>query len=226
MQAIFDMFNSRKNEINLYFNAIKELDNYKVEGLSEKNNLNDEFIKILKAQSILMIYNLIESTVMGGILVIYDKIKREKLKYKDINKKLKEIWISYKFMEVYDQNSHFQSYKNKAFEIINAILSEKVIELNRKATAISGNLDAQQIRNICDDHGIEFYPAQECQGGVILENVKERRNDLAHGTISFAECGRDYTIEQLTDIKDKTVLFLEGLLDGMKNYYDAQKYKI
>ena len=61
---------------------------------------------------------------------------------------------------------------------------------------------------------------------LFFETVKERRNDLAHGTLSFAECGRDYSIDQLIDIKKETVLFLKGLLTGMKKYYDEQQYKL
>ena len=61
---------------------------------------------------------------------------------------------------------------------------------------------------------------------MVLETVKDRRNDLAHGTLSFAECGRDYSIEDLNDIKAETVLFLKGLLQGMKQYYDEKQYKL
>lgn len=55
--------------------------------------------------------------------------------------------------------------------------------------------------------------------------MKEKRNDLAHGTLSFAECGRDYSIDELWNIKEQTVLFLEGLLEGMKKYYDEKQYR-
>ena len=58
-----------------------------------------------------------------------------------------------------------------------------------------------------------------------LETVKERRNDLAHGALSFAECGRDYSIKDLGEINDQAVLFLGGLLAGMKQYYDEKQYQ-
>jgi hypothetical protein len=64
----------------------------------------------------------------------------------------------------------------------------------------------------------------ESRGGVALEDVKNKRNNLAHGTMSFVECGRDYTIEDLKKIKNETVFFLQNILSGMKNYYDNQLY--
>ena len=79
---------------------------------------------------------------------------------------------------------------------------------------------------MCNEHGIIFQTEAASRGGVVLETVKDRRNDLAHGTLSFAECGRDYSIEDLNDIKAETVLFLKGLLQGMKQYYDEKQYKL
>ena len=43
-----------------------------------------------------MIYNLVESTVMGGILEIYDKVKQEGLTYSGVRKEIKDIWFAYK----------------------------------------------------------------------------------------------------------------------------------
>ena len=225
MQAIFEMFNERIQEIDLYFEALKELDQGNTEHL-DAPFFDSEFIKILKANTLLMVYNLVESTVMGGILEIYDKLKQEGLTYSDVRKEIKDIWFAYKFRQVYDQQAHYNSYKDKAIEIVNSILTGEIIDLDRKATAISGNLAAQQIRNVCHDHGICFTPAAGCRGGVVLETLKDRRNDLAHGTLSFAECGRDYSIEDLVKIKEETVLFLRGLLNGMKQYYDGRQYKL
>ena len=64
----------------------------------------------------------------------------------------------------------------------------------------------------------------QCRGGIILTDVKNERNNLAHGTVSFVECGRNYSIDDLIRIKDETELFLENILLGMKNYYDNHLY--
>lgn len=58
----------------------------------------------------------------------------------------------------------------------------------------------------------------------LLEDVKNKRNELAHGTTSFVECGRNYSIDDLIKIKDQTIKFLNCILNGMKQYYDSKKY--
>jgi len=220
------IFNDRVNEIELYFQAVGQLYNTKSCFESEYVFHNDDFLKILKANTLMMIYNLVESSMIGGILEIYDRVKTTGLSYNDVCSEIKSIWFTFKFNQVYDKSAHYNTYRDKALEIINGIVNNETIILDRKATAISGNLDADTIRQICHDHGIVFSIDARCRGGIVLADVKEKRNNLAHGTISFVECGRDYSLNDLTEIKNETVLFLRGLLDGMTSYYDNQEYLV
>lgn len=224
MQSTLIIYNERIKEIELYFTAIKQL--YETQDSVEvkREFHSEDFIKMLKANVLLMVYNLVEASIMGGILEIYDQMKSNGHAYKDVRKEIQDIWFSFKFNQVYDKTAHYNSYREKALEIINGIVNSEIIELSRKATDISGNLNSEKIRQICKDHGIIYSIDDSCKGGIVLDDVKEKRNFLAHGIISFVECGRDYSIDQLVSIKDQTVTFLEGILTGMKNYYDERKY--
>ena len=207
MQATIDTFDERTSEITLYYDALTSLYEGKAEDDENKKFFDDDFLKILKSNALLMIYNLVESTIMGGILEIYDELCQRGVS-----------------SQVYDKKAHFNSYREKAIEIINAILSEDTIIMDRKATDISGNLDAEKIRQVCNEHGIVYQVDPGCRGGFVLTDVKEKRNNLAHGTISFVECGRNYSIEDLEKIKNETILFLQGILSGMEDYYNNQRY--
>ncbi|MCT4635347.1 MAG: MAE_28990/MAE_18760 family HEPN-like nuclease [Rickettsiales bacterium] len=224
MRIVYSVFSDRIDEIDIYFEALKQL--YHTQNTFEEQYLfhNEDFLKILKANALLMIYNLVESSVLGGIIEIYEEFKSRGLSYNDVSDEIQSIWFSYKFNQVYDKKAHYNSYKDKALDIINSILTGKVIELDRKATNISGNLDAENIRRICSEHGIQFQCDTRCRGGIVLEDVKNKRNELAHGTISFAECGREYSILDLEKIKNEAIMFLKGLIDGMNDYYTNQEY--
>lgn len=224
MQATIDTFHERVQEISLYYEALEQLYNSKQDNNNGEKFYNDDFLKILKSNAILMIYNLVESTIMGGIIEIYDNFQQRGVTYSQVRREIQDIWFSFKFNQVYDKNAHYNSYREKAMEIINSILSGEIIMLNRKATDISGNLDADKIRQVCNDHGISYHIDPGCRGGFVLTDVKEKRNNLAHGTTSFVECGRNYSIEDLQKTKDETILFLQSILDGMKDYYDHQQY--
>lgn len=224
MKTTFDIYFDRISEIELYFKAINQL--YETQTTFEERYEfhSDDFLKMLKANALLMVYNLVESSIMGGILEIYDQMKSCGHSYNDVRKEIQDIWFSFKFNQVYDKTAHYNSYREKALEIINGILKSEIIELSRKATDISGNLNAEKIRQICKNHGITFSVDASCKGGAVLDDVKDKRNNLAHGTISFVECGREYSIEALISIKDETITFLDGILKGMKDYYDDKSY--
>lgn len=229
MKSTCDIYDARVAEIDFYYNALGQLDEELVQSFGSsvapvEQYKQDNFLKILKANALLMIYNLVESTVLNGIEEIYDKLKGNGATYSSVRKEIQDIWFSYKFGQVYQPEAHFRSYKNKALEIVNAIMLGETIELNRKALSFEGNLDADEIRKVCNDHGIDFKPDSACKGGERLKDVKTKRNELAHGTLSFAECGREYTLTDLLQIKEQTYVFLTGLLAGMKNYYDAEGY--
>jgi hypothetical protein len=224
MQTTLNTYKERIKEIELYLNAIKQL--YETQDSVEVKCEfhSDDFLKMLKANVLLMVYNLVEASIMGGILEIYDQMKSSGHSYNDVRKEIRDIWFSFKFNQVYDKTAHYNSYREKALEIINYILNSEIIELSRKATDISGNLNSEKIRRICKAHGIVFSIDDSCKGGIVLDDVKEKRNFLAHGIISFVECGRDYSIDELVSIKVQTVTFLDGILTGMKNYYDEKNY--
>lgn len=224
MQTTIDTFNNRVAEIDLYYKAVSELYSQKILHGTANKFYHEDFLKILKSNAILMIYNLVESSIMGGILSIYEELKYQQISYCNVRSELQKIWFTYKFNQVYDKNAHYNTYRDKAVEIITEILDNKVLELDRKATDISGNLDADKIRQLCKEHGIMFSIPDNCRGGLVLTDVKEKRNNLAHGVVSFVECGRDYTIEDLEKIKNETKLFLESILKAMKDYFDSKQY--
>ena len=222
-------YNERVDEIDFYYDALGQLDTELNEFFGSsvepiEKYKQDNFLKILKANALLMIYNLVESTVLNGIEEIYDKLKANGATYSTVRKEIQDIWFSYKFGQVYQPDAHFRSYKNKALEIVNSIMLGETIELNRKALSFEGNIDADEIRKVCDNHGIELRPDRACKGGERLKDVRIKRNALAHGSLSFAECGREYSLEDLVEIKKQTYVFLTGLLDGMKKYYNDDGY--
>ncbi|MBW9173420.1 hypothetical protein K2F43_19720 [Clostridium estertheticum] len=224
MQVTLEIYRDRITEIELYFSSLKQLYASQHEAEIRYDYYSDDFLKMLKANALLMVYNLVESSIMGGIMEIYDKMKSSGYSYNNVTKEIKDIWFCYKFNQVYDKSAQYNSYKEKAMEIITSIMSGEVISLDKNATNISGNLNAAKIREICKVHGITYSIDKSCRGGIVLDDVKNKRNELAHGTISFVECGREYSMESLTQIKVETVKYLEGILAGMEKYYNYKLY--
>lgn len=229
MEIVRDTFGNRKSEIEQYFNLIDFFDSAGKEIKKQVNETvfnNKNIERIVRANAFLMLYNLVESTLVTGIEEVYSVLKQDGISYIQVRQEIKDIWFNYKFSNAYDKNAHFHTYRNTALKIINSILLNEPIILERKATGISGNLDADSIRNVCKTHGIIFRTPKDCHGGEKLCKVKEQRNQLAHGSLSFVECGSYFTANDLHEIKNEVVIFLEGFIEAIEQYYDNKDYLV
>ncbi|HIF9390564.1 TPA: MAE_28990/MAE_18760 family HEPN-like nuclease [Photobacterium damselae] len=221
MQAFTAEYDKRKSEINSYIDLISILDNdgatlSDIDGNSFPINAVQS--KVCKASFYLLLYNLIEATVMNGIISIYDRIKDEHLMFNDIKEDLRRVWwhsksesiISCPKSEVTDTvYSHF----------VDAINTSE-IEFGRFVSGVSGNLSADGVRKVCHKYGI-----QPVSDGRDLESIKVNRNNLAHGNKSFSDIGQDLTIPQLTEIKNRVFIFLDQYVANVNSYLDTHSYR-
>ena len=219
----------RTEEINYYFELIKPLEDDKMVLFFGKSKIytqiprKEQFFKILKSNFLLMLYNLVESTIINGLLEIYEKIKENDCSYQEVIDEIQDIWINWKIRDVYGNSStKLITYKNKIKEMILCIANDTPIDLSKNSLDIKGNLDARKIRKLCQDHKI--ICSLSTQGEHLLR-VKNDRNKLAHGDVSFSDCARDLTMRDLEKIRDDVFSFLKDVLNGMQKYYDDELYK-
>ena len=78
----------------------------------------------------------------------------------------------------------------------------------------------------CNSHGIGLNVSNKKEGGAILHIIKLKRNDLAHGAISFSECGKDFSYQDLKKYKNEIMIFLYGYIKSLKEYIDKEEYLI
>ena len=80
MEIVREVFNDRKNEIDLYYQLIDFLDNIeKEDGEKSINDIlfNKDIEKIVRANALLMLYNLVESTLVNGIEEVYSVFRQD-----------------------------------------------------------------------------------------------------------------------------------------------------
>jgi hypothetical protein len=164
-----------------------------------------------------MIYNLIEACIVNGLGEIYESIKNNSIAYSGLIEEIQVIWSNYEIGKVYLRNSSRKTYEKCVRNIIDDVTLNRPVELTKYAIRYGGNLDAELIKKLCDKHKIR-YSVPNDKG--YLRRVKKKRNDLAHGDVSFVDCARDLSIQDLHDIKDCVEQFIAKILDGMKNYFD------
>lgn len=221
MHNTVSIFEDRKRELELYYSIMLDIDRGEPTIQTIDNNA---FFKILKSNYILMLYNLIEACVVSGLMEIYEELQRDGCSYNDVIDEIKAIWRNRQIANVYQKTATQVAYERKVEQIIQEIKNRVPIVLTREELRpLGGNLDSKKIMKLCDKHRIRYVNTTE---GEKLRIVKQKRNDLAHGTVSFSDCARDFTIEDLNEIKEDVILFMQEILSGMQKYYDEHGYRI
>ena len=103
--------------------------------------------------------------------------------------------------------------------MIKTILDNEFLSFKRDCIDISGNIDAQKVREILKQIG-----GNEISDGRELKIIKDKRNNLAHGEFTFSEIGRDVLINELVEYKNKTKDYLSNVLNEINDYIESQKF--
>ena len=211
----------RLHEVELYFDTLQLLDKgncsikcVDILGQEEIKNIDSELSTILKANGFLLLYNLVEATVRSSIDAVLNSMRTSSVTFRDLSDNLKKIWIKQETRSINSETNY-----EKILQIAKNILENEILSFEKDCINISGNIDAQKIRNILKQFG-----GHEISNGRDLKTIKDKRNNLAHGEFTFSEIGKDYTVQDLIDYKDETKNYLSNVLEEIQDYIDSQKY--
>lgn len=216
-------YTKRLKEVTLYFDTIKLLDNgdcsiicKDINGIVKEKIIDNELAKIMKANGFLLLYNLIEATIRNSISAILNSISTDKLTFKLLSDNLKKLWINQEINNTKD----ISRFKEKVSELSEKILNDSLLEFSQECINISGNIDAQKIRDIAKKFG--YLEPKDGRG---LQTIKDKRNQLAHGEFTFSDIGKNYTSNDLIEYKSEVVSFIEGVLNNVEVYINTKGYK-
>lgn len=221
MRAFTQEYDKRKSEIDSYIDLLDAMSNdgTKITDFDENTTvITVQQQKVCKASCYLLIYNLVEATVMNGVQSIYNRIQDEGLDFSSIMDLLKKVWWHSK------GESLTSTPKGELIETVYNYYCETNsgtnLNFNNFVSGVSGNMDADGIRNVCHKYGIDAV-----SDGRHLGNVKQYRNWLAHGNKSFSDIGQDVTVTQLREIKSNVFAFLDEYVNNVNTYLDNGRYK-
>ncbi len=228
MSVLIAEYDGRVAEIDLYFTFLADILERDAElyyPRARKNKraiMNDDLVKILKANACLLLYNLVESSIRNGLNRIYDSIKNDKVNYEVLRMELRELWVHDEFKP--DPSRLPENNAKRVLEILERVVGSKYIQFDSKLLPISGNLDADRVRDLSAKYGFSHGTSPATKGGYHLVRVRQERNNLAHGLKSFTECGRDLTLDTLIEIKRQVVTYVRQILRNIQRFIDRRQY--
>lgn len=223
MQSIKEELSIRVKEIDSVITLLQLMENGQLECQSETPNFT--MVKTsIKAGIILMLYNAVESTVTKCLERMHGILINQGLMFDDCNDSLKQLVVVYyenakeRVTDVHNKALHilrFYEYinGNRGFELTYE-------QMSKFYSLYSGNLDSREIISVLEKYGIGFQERIS-----ELKTIKDKRNQLAHGELSFEEVGRELSLQQLNHMKEKTFTYLEKLIDKINRYIEDEQYK-
>lgn len=200
----------RSEEINLY---IKHL-------LIIESETNQVLFKVMKANTILMLYNLIEAVISNSINSIRNSIYNNPQVEFDCLKEQIKIQV----IKDLKKNISPENFVRQAIKI-----SNDIIKLGfRKESIANGNIDNERISELANIYGFEINGSdyKETGHGNSITDIKGKRNDLAHGTYSFSEIGKDYSLKDLEKISRQTINYLYYITSKIEAYIENKNYQV
>lgn len=231
MSSLLRSFDVRASELVTYvkFIALIERDSATL-SLPRKRTwktrpVDENILRILKANFFLLLYNIVEATIRDGVATLYSAIETEGCSITELSPALRAVWIESEFSRLTPSTANLDSYRRIGRELVKAVVDDIHPNLNVAALTFGGNLDAAGIRKVCDAHSISHKTAPRTKGGEKLLIVRQKRNALAHGIVSFVECGRDYSVAQLSEIQRESVQYLKAILRNIEKFTAKKRYR-
>ncbi len=232
MKGVLDDFDERVAEINTYFESLGDLEQPNARLVFEGDNhdlekeIDREWVKTLKATSFLLIYNLVEAAIRSALGSLYETMKSEGCKCEDLREEVRSVWIDQQFRGIDRHSASLRTYQDTAKELVSHVVNQVVVAMDSQHLPTAGNLDAEKVRVICHRLGIPVETPPDALGGADLATVVAQRNHLAHGVLSFRECGRAFTVDQLRETKEQAVVFVRGILENIQKYIAEKAYVV
>ena len=233
-----DTFNERVQEINDYFNFLKAIDTAIKHGSPqiEQGSGSDNFIitvthqKILYSSVYLQLYNLIEAIMIKGLEAISSEVTNS-LKPTDLSRELYEEWV--KFEAKTSIELGFDKRFIAALSACDLIMRSVNITDFKVEKGGGGNWEDKEIEKRFKKLGLKIKISSTISKNVkkhfrdgegYLCYVKTLRNKLAHGNTSFTDSGANVTYDELLELKERVVDYVEGVVVSFEEYIDNKDY--
>lgn len=216
MNLVRQDFQSKVEEVRNYFLVLELVEDEQLKLVesaqgSAASVKKDLWLKTLKASFYLVLYNLTESTARQAVQYIYDELATQHVEYDTCRSEIRKIALD----SLQKRNAE------KALEGIMQIARDVIKDAFTLDLRFGGNLDAREFRRVATKFGLDPIPKGI---GWKMQAVKDYRNDLAHGTKSFEEVGRDAALSDMNEALKQSVELLELFLDSVESYMQNQRY--
>lgn len=214
MRPFLTEFYERRRDVRRYLAVLVQSE--RVADENDARGRHEREFRMARAGAMLILYNAIEASARSGIQAIYDEITNTNTPFDDLRATLRKRILK-------DFKSNFginrsDSIQTIAYELVAASFDPKKL--------FSGNVDAREIRQQSADYGFSVQSDYgRTKHGEDLLAIKNSRNDLAHGILSFSEVGRNYIAADIRNMSKFSLGYMEAILLQIDTYLNNMEFR-
>lgn len=231
-----DRFQERREEIRSYLEFLAGVEAVIRSGVprlgSDGPAITTQQQRILYSCVYLQLYNLVEATVTGCLDAIsVTALEKAPRAPGDLTAELRGEWVRHM------ARTHREMGPERRLERALALCDHLVSALPIAPFSIErgggGNWDDEEIHRIAARIGFDLQISPAAAAGVkakvrddrgALALIVHLRNGLAHGRLSFVECGQDDSASELASLADRVFLYLEEVVLAFDAYVESGLY--
>jgi len=190
--------------------------------------------RILYSGVFLQLYNLVEATIVKCLDGVTEAaLKAATWSPGDLTIELRREWVRVMARTHVDLN--YENRLESALGLCDHLVASLPVAGFKVEKGGGGNWDDETIEQIADRLGFNLRVTADTHSAIKrpfkddlgpLQLVKKLRNSLAHGSISFAECGENLTVGELRDLASRTAAYLREVVAAFRSYIDGHGYII
>jgi hypothetical protein len=236
VSELTDGFQERLAEVETYLEFLAAMEEAAQDGPPQfkraQHPISAQQQRMLYSSVYLQLYNLVESTMSRCIETVAEAAKRNnRWKPSDLSGSLRGEWV--RSTARTHENLTPEHRLESAIALCDHLVSALPIAAFEIDKGGGGNWDDSAIETISSRLGFQLVVSQPVYSTVKrpfrdglgpIAAVKKLRNNLAHGSISFAQCAENETVAHLIEMKDATVNYLREVVDCFTRYVDNFEY--
>jgi len=232
MDELSQSFEERLREITAYLDLLDALESQVRQGPPQIGEDGATVTvlqqRILYSSVYLQLYNLVESTITKCVDAVSDLVINEEYRPVDLCPELRREWVS-----LIAKTSMELSYDKRLDSAL--LLCEHLLQslpISEFAVSKGGsNWDDVEIYQFSQRLGLSLSISREVSQAIkrplrddmgTLKLIKNYRNKLAHGNLSFSECGENVTARELRDMTNSVASYMTEVVGCFVQFMDER----
>lgn len=232
MGALLDEFEQRRAEADHFLKLVIQLSSSSDPLPGKRRDrerapliyANELSVTLAKASYFLVLYNLVEATIRSGFTAIWDEVHSGDVAISVLSESMKLVWLKHEFRKIDPYSSNATTYRRAAAGILEFSLGDQTPRVIFRNLSGGGNWGLAELRDICAEHNLKFSPPPSARGGTDLDSVRDKRNKLAHGSMTFEEIGRGVSVSELRGASSRVISTMRYFVRQVERYMSKAGY--